>query len=132
MKRAALALLFAIVAAPAPAADIEDYVGKWEGVGEGSIGADIRRGRAKPEWLVIALDVGAPGCGGSVQVFGQVGGDGRVRAESNETDDAIGEICHIELELVGRRALRIDEGSGCIWAHGASCGFSGNLTPVGR
>ncbi len=54
MKRATLAPRFAIVASPSLAADIEDYVGKWDGVGEGLIGADIRRGRAKPDWVVIA------------------------------------------------------------------------------
>jgi hypothetical protein len=130
MRVVSLVLVSAILLGgiPARAAETSDFVGKWSGVGEGEVDAAIRRGKAKPDWIIIDLEVGAPGCGGSVTVHGRVNADGKVQAQSDKDPAADPQMCTIELEMVGRKALRVSEGAGCSYHHGASCGFSSNLT----
>jgi hypothetical protein len=47
-------------AAPAAAAPADPWVGEWAGSGEGTLSASIRRGTAKPDYLVIDLATASP------------------------------------------------------------------------
>jgi hypothetical protein len=110
-------------------ASADDMLGEWVGAGDGHIWATIRRGRAKPEYLVadISVSTGEIGCGGSVTVYGKLG-HSAILAESYDPTNPDAPICRIVLTTDGPNSLRITEVEGCAHYHGVACGFSGRLT----
>lgn len=106
---------------------MDAFVGEWSGTGEGDVSITIRKGTRDPSFAVVDLTTFSDtGCGGGTTVYGRLSPDGTIRAESNPNDD--GSVCRIDLEMVGGRDLRSDEVEGCVFSHGAACGFSANLT----
>lgn len=107
----------------APAAD--PWVGRWEGSGEGNLSAVIRRGTAKPDYLVIDLVTGVPGCSGAVTLYGKPEGT-TVLGESYDPNDPAAPVCRVELSL-DEGALTTEVVGPCTFYHGGSCGFDGSL-----
>lgn len=112
------------VSAPAPA---DPWVGKWEGDG---FSATIRRGTAKPDFLVVELVTGAEGCSGAVTLYGKPKGT-VATGESYDPSQPDAPICRVELSL-DRNTLTTQEAGPCAYYHGGSCGFGGGLTRSGR
>jgi uncharacterized protein YecT (DUF1311 family) len=114
-------------ASPKPdAAPADDpWVGRWEGSGEGNLSATIRRGTAKPDYLVIDLVTGVPGCSGAVTLYGKPKGS-TVLAESYDPNDPSAPVCRVELSL-DKGALKTEVAGPCTFYHGGSCGFDGSL-----
>lgn len=109
----------------APADD--PWVGEWEGSGAGNLSARIRRGTAKPDYLVIDLVTGVPGCSGSVTLYGKPK-DKAVLGESYDPNDSSAPVCRVELSLDEKGMLTAEEVGSCTYYHGVSCGFEGSLT----
>jgi hypothetical protein len=108
----------------APAGD--PWVGRWEGSGEGNLSARIRRGAAKPDYLVIDLVAGVPGCSGAVTLYGKPK-DKAVLGESYDPNDPSAPVCRVELSFDKKGMLTAEEVGSCTYYHGASCGFEGSL-----
>jgi hypothetical protein len=108
-----------------PAGD--PWVGRWEGSGEGNLSARIRRGTAKPDYLVIDLVTGVPGCSGSVTLYGKPT-DNAVGGESYDPANPGAPVCTIDFSLDGKGTLTAEEVGSCSYYHGASCGFEGTMT----
>src|SRR6185312_10180276 len=105
-------------ASPKPnAAPADDpWVGKWEGSGEGNLSATIRRGTAKPDYLVIDLVTGVPGCSGAVTLYGKPKGTA-VLAESYDPNGPSAPVCRVELSL-DKGALKTEVAGPCTFYHG--------------
>lgn len=130
-RRVCLAYLRPVTTEPPakPASDAVSagpWLGEWAGGGEGSLSATIRRGTARPDYLVIDLVTGAPGCSGAVTLYGKPKGT-RVLGESYDPNTPSAPICRVELSL-GRGALTTEVAGPCSYYHGASCSFDGSLT----
>ena len=97
-----------------------------EGSGEGNLSATIRRGTAKPDYLVIDLVTGVPGCSGAVTLYGKPKG-ATVLGESYDPKDPSAPVCRVELSL-GKGVLKTEVAGPCTYYHGGSCGFDGSLT----
>ena len=127
-------LLAAVMALPLAAivpAGASDLVGAWEGEdGPFLYAARIRRGIQNPDFLVADLEVATRGCAGQVTVFGRPEGPNgtRMRGESYTPDDPNGSGCRVDLELTPSGTLKMDEIEGCLYWHGASCGFFGEMS----
>ena len=115
----------AAVPARADAAPADPWVGEWTGSGEGRLSAAIRRGTAKPDYLVIDLATGTPGCSGAVTLYGRPEG-AAVAAESYDPGEPDAPVCRVDLSL-GKDVLRVEEVGPCGYHHGAACGFDGSL-----
>lgn len=103
------------------------WVGKWEGSGEGSLSATIRRGTAKPDYLVIDLVTGVPGCSGGVTLYGKPKGNA-VLAESYNPSEPAAPVCRVDLSLDDKGVLKTEVVGPCTFYHGAACGFDGSMT----
>jgi hypothetical protein len=102
--------------------NLSDLLGDWQGVGEGNIIATIQKLPGKPIRLEANVVTSMPGCIGDVTAQGPVSGPQIVlKSEEQNTE------CRLSIEMVGRKALRITELEGCLYFHGAACGFTGNL-----
>lgn len=108
------------------AAQADPWAGEWTGSGEGQLSATIRRGTAKPDYLVIDLTTGVPGCSGAVTLYGKPEG-ATVLGESYDPRDPAAPICRVKLSLDGA-VLKTEVAGPCTDHHGASCGFDGSLT----
>jgi uncharacterized protein YecT (DUF1311 family) len=104
----------------------DPWAGRWEGSGEGNLSATIRRGTAKPDYLVIDLVTGVPGCSGAVTLYGKPKG-ATVLGESYDPKDPSAPVCRVELSL-GKGVLKTEVAGPCTYYHGGSCGFDGSLT----
>lgn len=103
----------------------DPWIGQWNG---SALSVTIRRGVAKPDYLVIDLYAGAKGCSGAVTLYGKPKG-ATVLGESYDPKDPSAPVCRVELSLDRRRALEGGEVAGpCTTYHGASCGFEGTMT----
>jgi uncharacterized protein YecT (DUF1311 family) len=105
----------------------DPWVGRWEGGGAGNLSARIRRGTAKPDYLVIDLVTGVPGCSGSVTLYGKPT-DNAVGGESYDPANPGAPVCTIDFSLDGKGTLTAEEVGSCSYYHGASCGFEGTMT----
>jgi len=112
-------------AAPAKAAPADPWVGEWTGSGEGRLSAAIRRGTAKPDFLVVDLTTGTEGCAGTVTLYGKPQ-DGTLLGESYDPNDPAAPVCRVDLSL-DHGALKVEEAGPCGHYHGASCGFDGTM-----
>lgn len=114
------------VPAQADAAGDDPWVGRWSGSGAGALLAVIRRGTARPDYLVIDLVVGTEGCSGAVTLYGKPKG-ATVLGESYDPNDSTAPVCRVELSLA-KDMLRAEVAGPCTTYHGASCGFDGEMT----
>jgi uncharacterized protein YecT (DUF1311 family) len=105
----------------------DPWVGRWEGSGAGNLSASIRRGTAKPDYLVIDLVTGVPGCSGVITLYGKPRDDA-VSGESYDPDDPSAPVCTVDFSLDGKGTLTAEEVGSCTYYHGASCGFEGTMT----
>ena len=102
----------------------DPWVGQWNG---SALSATIRRGAAKPDYLVIDLHTGSEGCSGAVTLYGKPEG-ATVLGESYDPQDPSAPVCRVELSLDSKGALRTEVAGPCMTYHGASCGFDGAMT----
>ncbi len=101
----------------------DPWVGQWNG---SALSATIRRGAAKPDYLVIDLHTGSEGCSGAVTLYGKPNG-ATVLGESYVSKDPSAPVCRVELSLDSTRALKAEVAGPCTAYHGASCGFDGTM-----
>lgn len=123
-------------AAPAPArksisatasADAEPadpWAGQWGG---SALSATIRRGTAKPDYLVIDLVTGMEGCSGAVTLYGKPSGT-TVTGESYDPNDPSAPVCRVDLSRDDKGVLTTEEAGPCSYFHGGSCAFDGSMT----
>ncbi len=104
--------------AASPAAAIE---GVYRGSGEGQLTATVVHAGGRD--YEVELDTTTRGCGGSVKGTGTLRGNVLVVRGRTSAGDP---LCVVSLEFQGR-TVRMDEGEGCTFYHGAACGFSGTL-----
>jgi hypothetical protein len=104
-------------------ADDDPWTGRWEGA---ALSATIRRGTAKPDYLVIDLAVGDEECAGAVTFYGKPDGT-TVTGESYALADPAAPVCRVDLSRNGD-TLDAEEAGPCGYYHGASCGFDGSMT----
>ena len=130
-RRVCLAYLEPANAAPAQAAQPvtagDPWVGEWEGSGAGNLSARIRRGTAKPDYLVVDLVTGVPGCSGAVTLYGRPKGN-TVLGESYDPEFRGAPVCRVELSLDDNGVLKTEVAGPCTYYHGVSCGFDGAMT----
>ncbi|MER0240413.1 hypothetical protein [Fulvimarina sp. MAC8] len=128
MKLSTFILLPAMLlsAVPASAAG-DDLLGKWVQKEQGYfLEADIRRGSAKPEFLVADVTVVLPRqCVGNVTVYGKPDGSTLV-GESYDPKQPEAPVCRLRMSRTGDR-LTIEELGSCSYWHGAGCDFSGEV-----
>lgn len=91
--------------------------------------ATIRRGTAKPDYLVIDLVTGLLGCSGAVTLFGKPEG-ATVFSEGYDPTDLGAPVCGVDFSIDGKGALTAEEVGFCSYYRGASCGFDGSLRGV--
>jgi len=109
------------------AAPADPWVGEWTGSGEGTMTATIRRGTSKPDYLVIELATGVPGCSGAVTLYGKPKGPS-VLGESYDPNDPSAPVCRVGMSLSDEGVLKAEVAGPCTTYHGASCGFDGTMT----
>ena len=109
------------------AAPGDPWVGEWAGSGEGAVTATIRRGTAKPDYLVIELVTGVPGCSGAVTLYGKPKGSS-VLGESYDPNDPSAPVCRVDLSLDDKGVLKTEVAGPCTSYHGTSCDFDGAMT----
>ncbi|ABE63599.1 hypothetical protein Nham_2828 [Nitrobacter hamburgensis X14] len=139
IRRVCLAYLEAAGSAPTPkpisgtlpakanTALADPWVGKWAGSDNSSLSATIRRGAAKPDYLVIDLVAGMPGCSGAVTLYGKPK-DNAVLGESYDPNNRGIPVCRVELSLDRKGVLTTEVVGPCTFYHGGSCGFDGSMT----
>lgn len=106
----------------------DPWIGVWSGYGSGKISAAIRRGSTRPEYLVVNMVVGRPGCSGSVSLYGIPDDNRKLRAESYDSKDPGAPVCTMELMLDNKGQLLVSEDHNCTYYHGVSCMYDGWLT----
>ncbi len=112
---------------PPAEAVVDPWSGAWAGSGEGKLAATIRRGNAKPQFLVIDLVTATEGCSGAVTLYGKPEGR-RVTAKSYDAQNPRAPVCTIAFERGADGSLRGETAGDCMSYHGAACGFDGVLT----
>jgi len=136
MLRPALAalLLASLSAAPALA---QEHQGHWFGDGEGQITLDLTHIQndiygISINTLVPISDM--PGCAGGVDgevILNSEGGNFFVDNEGYDSAAGASPLnqryCEIALTFNEDGTLTTDEKGGCLYYHGAACGFSGTL-----
>lgn len=127
-------LVSSLCAAPALA---QEHQGHWFGDGEGQITLDLTHIQndiyaISINTLVPITDVG--GCAGGVDgevILSSEGGNFFVENEGYDPqEDESGlnrRYCEIALTFNEDGTLTTEEKGGCLYYHGAACGFSGNL-----
>jgi len=110
--------------AKAEAATADPWAGEWSG---GNLMARIRRGTAKPDYLVIDLATGMEGCAGAVTLYGKPD-ETSVLAESYDPNDPSAPVCRVHLSREDRGILKTAEAGPCNYYHGGSCSFDGSMT----
>ena len=102
----------------------DPWVGEWSG---DSLLATIRRGTAKPDYLVIDLATGIEGCAGAVTLYGKTDG-ATVLGESYDPNDPGAPVCRVQLSSDDKGILKSEEAGPCNYYHGGSCSFDGSMT----
>ncbi len=120
-KRVCLAYLALANSPSDPPSD--PWVGKW--TGGGALSATIRRGAAKPDYLVIDLHTAGQGCSGAVTLYGKPTGS-TVLGESDNPNEPAAPVCRVELTL-DKGGLTAEVAGPCDYYHGAACGFDGRM-----
>jgi hypothetical protein len=127
-------LVSSLCAAPALA---QEHQGHWFGDGEGQITLDLNH--IQNDIYAISINTIVPitdmgGCAGGVDgevILSSEGGNFFVENEGYDPqEDESGlnrRYCEIALTFNEDGTLTTEEKSGCLYYHGAACGFSGNL-----
>jgi len=105
---------------PTPTANDGGIAGKYSGVGEGTVVAEIKPAGADGRHR-ITLSTSAGGCGGVAE--GMASPSGSVLKFVAEDS---GNRCNATLTVNGHQVV-VDEGDVCGFFHGAACGFSATL-----
>jgi hypothetical protein len=84
-------------------------VGRWDGA---VVSAAIRRGTAKPDYLVIDLVTGMEGYSGAVTLYGKPSGTTVMIGESYDPADPTASACRVALSR-GGNALEAEEIGPC-------------------
>lgn len=96
-------------------------------MGSGMLFATIRRGIAKPDYLVVDLVTGMPGCSGAVTLYGKPEGRALHGASYDATEPSA-PVCDINFDLDASGTLNVDAYGDCNYYHGGGCIFDGTLT----
>lgn len=137
MLRSTLAAMLAagLFAAPAMA---QDHQGHWFGQGEGSLTLDLTHIQndiygMSINTLVPVSDMGG-GCAGGVDgevILDSKGGNFFIENELYDPEEGESGLnrryCEISLTFNEDGTLTTEEQGGCLYYHGAACGFSGTL-----
>ncbi len=105
----------------------DPWVGSWSGKGSGMLSATIRRGTAKPDYLVVDLITGMPGCSGAVTLYGKPAGRA-LHGASYDPIEPSAPVCDINFDLDASGTLNVDAYGDCNYYHGGGCIFDGTLT----
>lgn len=144
MRKTILLLpLFMAITAPALAQEAQgplgDRAGLYMGSGEGELEAEFTH--LQGEVYAVSLQTMVPisdaggGCGGGIDgemIMTETGGNFFV--ENEDYDPKLGDnpvnarICEIGITFADDGTLVLEERSGCMYYHGASCSFTGELT----
>ena len=96
--------------------------GSYAGRGEGILSAVVKRAPGSASAYVVVLKTRARTCTG--EVSGRALLQNGVLVLRAKTDPPAG--CTIRIQA-RRSTLEVNEVEGCLYFHGVSCGFSGNL-----
>ena len=135
-----------LLAAPSFAQDggpIGESAGSYVGSGEGNLSAEITHIQddiyAVSIQTIVPMENNIPGCGGGIAgetILSETGGNFFVENEEYdpkaEPNPITGErYCEIAITFDENGILILEEKDGCMYYHGASCGFSGQLIKEG-
>lgn len=132
-----VALAAALLVAVSLPVSAQEHQGMWHGEGEGQLTLDLTH--VQNEIYRISINTVAPldeqgfgGCAGGVDgevILGSEGGNFFVENEGFIADEPVGGLnqryCEIGLTFNDDGTLSTEERSGCLYYHGAACGFSG-------
>ncbi len=130
----AVLLVSALCAAPVIA---QEHEGIWSGQGEGDITLDLTH--LQDDIYKISINTIVPisdmgGCAGGIDgevILDSNGGNFFVENEDFDPKTEEGgfnrRYCEISLKFNEDGTLTTEEQSGCLYYHGAACGFSGTL-----
>ncbi len=104
----------------------DPWLGTWVGSRNAGLSASIRRGSAKPEYLVVNLTTAAPGCAGAVTLYGKPEG-ASLSGASYDPGDPRAPVCLVDFTLDGSGALTTEVAGPCSYYHGGACDFEGAL-----
>jgi hypothetical protein len=122
---------------PAFAQDVNEIQGHYSGSGEGDLTLDLTH--IEDDRYSISINTVVPieeefmGCAGGIDgevLLSKKGGNFFVENEMYEpgNDSPLNQrYCEIGLIFDGEGGVTLEERSGCLEYHGASCGFSGTL-----
>ena len=138
-RTALLAAALFGTAIPAFAQDAENYQGVYYGSGEGDLTLELNHIEADRYGIaidtVVPMEDDMPGCAGGIEgevLLSEGGGNFFVENEmyDPESDSPMfsERYCEIGISFDGEGNVVLEERNGCLEYHGASCGFSGNLT----
>ncbi len=131
-------LLAAVLTTTALPAFAQEHQGHWFGEGEGNITADLTHFendiyKISMSTIVPISDQGG-GCAGGIDgevLLDKKGGNFFVENEDydpkGESSPLNARYCEIGLTFNEDGTLTTEERSGCLYYHGAACGFSGTL-----
>jgi hypothetical protein len=131
----AAALVCALGVTPALS---QEHEGLWSGSGEGDITLDLTH--IENDVYGISINTVVPisdvgGCAGGVDgevILDSTGGNFFVENEGYDPQEEESGLnrryCEISLKFNEDGTLTTEEQSGCLYYHGAACGFSGTLT----
>lgn len=123
---------------PAFAQDVNEIQGHYSGSGEGDLTLDLTH--IEDDRYSISINTVVPieeefmGCAGGIDgevLLSKKGGNFFVENEMYEpgNDSPLNQrYCEIGVIFDGEGGVALEERSGCLEYHGASCGFSGTLT----
>ncbi len=139
MFRTAL-LAFALIGTTLPvvAQDAPDFSGTYLGSGEGDLTLELNHIENDAYGIsietVVPMENDMPGCGGGIEgevLLSETGGNFFVENEmyDPESDSPLDRhrYCEIGITFNEDGTVNLEERDGCLYYHGASCGFSGNL-----
>lgn len=127
-----------LVALPAFAQDVNEVEGHYSGSGEGDLTLDLTH--IEDDRYSISINTVVPieeefmGCAGGIDgevLLSKKGGNFFVENEMYEPESdspmSSEQYCEIGISFDGEGGVTLEERSGCLEYHGASCGFSGTL-----
>ncbi|KKB79749.1 hypothetical protein VW35_04365 [Devosia soli] len=121
------------------AQDVPDYSGTYLGSGEGDLTLELNRIEDDRYGIsietVVPIENDMPGCAGGIDgemLLSEGGGNFFVENEmyDPESDSPMFSERYCEIGIIFNEdgTVTTEERDGCLEYHGASCGFSGNLT----
>lgn len=127
-----------VLSVPVSAQEVNLTEGLYSGSGEGDLTVDLEH--IEDDRYAISINTVVPisdqfmGCAGGIEgevLLSKRGGNFFVENEDYDPEGGPGlneRYCEIGVTFDGDGNLSLEERSGCLAYHGASCGFSGTLT----